>query len=69
MNWTIAKYRGQDTTLPAIVLNDPHAFFSACEQKAFPVALAHEVEYIYRRARRIKIPPLGLGEPRLTAAP
>ena len=56
MTWTpvnFGEYEGD--TLPQIVLDDPHWFFRAMEEKKFHGDLKKEAEEVRKKATRVKI--------------
>jgi hypothetical protein len=65
MEWSvvdIGKYKGKCKILPQVVFDDPDWFFWAYRQGVFRGQYAAQAEYVYRRARRIRVPPDEDGE-------
>jgi len=65
MDWSVVdlgKYKGKGKILPQVVFDDPDWFFWAYGQGVFRGRFAAEAEYVYRRARRIRVPPDEDGE-------
>lgn len=61
----IGKWKGENKTLPQIVLSDPDWFFWAYENGVFDRRYAAEAERIFERARSIRISPGKNGERRV----